>query len=124
MNIDNVNRSRHLTARRPSSRGNRRRSRAELKAALIRNPLAWVPRLLPNGRIVRLAGGRSEFRVGNPDGDKGRSCVVSLHGKYAGKWVDWQTGERGDAFDLIARASGLDQRRDFALVLDIADEIV
>ncbi len=53
--------------------------------------------LLPNG--VKSG---SEWRVGNIDGDEGRSLGVHLTGDKAGIWQDFASGHGGDLLDLIA----------------------
>lgn len=97
---------------------------AELKARLNATALHWVPRLLPSGRKVWRPGRQCEYRIGDPTGQAGRSCAIYLTGRYAGSWIDWKTGDRGDAFALIARVHGLDVRRDFKRVLELAAALI
>jgi putative DNA primase/helicase len=40
-------------------------------------------------------------------GNKG-SFVLTLSGKWRGRWVDWENGDKGDLFDLIRREHGGD----------------
>ena len=40
-------------------------------------------------------------------GNKG-SFVLTLSGKWRGRWVDWEGGDKGDLFDLIRREHGGD----------------
>lgn len=82
-----------------------------------------VRRLARNAEAVcrhYLSNGRREGRwwtVGDVANTPGRSLFVRLYGPEAGrgaagKWTDAATGEHGDLLDLIARARGLDSRRD------------
>lgn len=45
-----------------------------------------------------------EFRIGDLDGNPGRSLAVHLTGARAGVWSDFASGEAGDALDLVAQA--------------------
>jgi hypothetical protein len=35
------------------------------------------------------------------------SFMITLDGRYAGHWIEWATGERGDALDLVAKVRGI-----------------
>jgi hypothetical protein len=67
-------------------------------------PLCWA--LLPDGRPMAGA-----WRVGGLDGAKGKSLSVALTGPKRGAWLDFATGEKGDALDLVAGVFNCDVRR-------------
>ncbi len=74
--------------------------------------LAWVfPQGIFQGR---------KFYIGNLQGDPGESMEIELEGDKAGIGYDHATGESGDVFDFIALHEGLDIRRDFRQVLNVA----
>ena len=58
--------------------------------------------LLPNGVVER-----NEFVIGNIRGDVGRSLAVHLAGEKSGVWCDFDSGEAGDALDLVKAAKRL-----------------
>src|SRR5271166_2072123 len=60
-----------------------------------------VRELLPNGR----AQGET-WRVGGLDGAAGESMAITLSGKYRGRWHDFETGQKGDALDLVKGVRG------------------
>ncbi len=74
--------------------------------------LSWV---FPQGSCQ----GR-KFYIGNLQGDPGESMEIELEGDKAGIGYDHATGESGDVFDFIALREGLDIRRDFRQVLNVA----
>jgi len=53
--------------------------------------------LLPNGKREG-----NEWRVGNTNGESGRSLGVRLQGEKAGIWADFASGDGGDLLDLWA----------------------
>lgn len=69
-----------------------------------------------NSIPFRMDGGDIVFAL-RPE-DKNPSCRARKSND--GGWVDFGTDEKGDAFTLIARLHGLDQRRDFARILELA----
>lgn len=71
--------------------------------------------LLPAGKIRH-----NQFVIGDINGNAGGSMIVDLHGKKAGMWHDFATGDGGDIFDLWAKVKGFDTSSNFpALISDI-----
>jgi hypothetical protein len=60
---------------------------------------ALVIELFPRGR----RDGR-DWRIGSLAGEEGQSLAISLRGTKRGVWVDFASGEGGDALDLVAQA--------------------
>jgi hypothetical protein len=82
----------------------RRAPVAELAAELRREIRRLAPALLPRGVY---AAGRRQWRCGSTQGEPGGSLCVWLDGPGRGKWIDYASGEHGDALDLIAAVRGL-----------------
>jgi hypothetical protein len=71
---------------------------ADIAAMLASQIASLAPQLLPGGRRCG-----PEWRVGGVDGSPGQSLAVHIGaGPKAGVWMDFSTGESGDALDLIA----------------------
>ena len=70
----------------------------ELKTALNRRIRGVCRFLLPNGRLVGDC-----WRCGSLRGDSGQSLCITLSGEFAGRFRDFNTGERGDVLDLWQR---------------------
>jgi hypothetical protein len=69
--------------------------------------LAWE--LLPRGRKQR-----NLWRVGSLAGEPGQSLAIALTGQKRGRWTDYESGEFGDALDLVAATRcGGDKRAAF-----------
>ena len=68
----------------------------ELKKELGARALSLCNTLLPDGRVEGQC-----YKVGNLDGESGRSLSVYLNGEQQGRWEDFATGEYGDMIDLI-----------------------
>lgn len=47
------------------------------------------------------------FECGSVYGEEGKTLKVQLDGPHAGKWQDWNGGEKGDLLDLWALAKGI-----------------
>lgn len=58
--------------------------------------------LLPNGKKIS-----NEWRVGNVNGESGKSLGVHLTGEKAGIWADFATGNSGDLLNLWAQTHNL-----------------
>ena len=73
-----------------------------------------APELLPRGRKER-----NLWRVGSLAGEPGQSLAIALSGRKRGRWTDYESGEFGDALDLVAaiRCSG-DKRAAFRWACD------
>lgn len=93
--------------------------REALRAALLSRLDSVLFILFPAGRKRR-----GKFLIGDVLGSPGDSLEVVLDGEKAGLWTDRATGDGGDAFDLIAAHHGLDAKRDFTRVLDLAEDLV
>jgi len=65
-----------------------------------------APDLLPAGHREGC-----EWRCGSVAGEAGASLGVRLTGAKAGVWSDFNTGQRGDALDLVCAVLGLDVSR-------------
>jgi hypothetical protein len=76
---------------------------AEISRLLAQNIEALARELMPNGHKEG-----AEWRCGSVAGEAGDSLGVHLRGHKAGLWKDFQTGEAGDALDLIAAVNGTD----------------
>ncbi|WP_019560798.1 phage/plasmid primase, P4 family [Caldimonas manganoxidans] len=98
---------------------NRDAERDQIRAALLAGLEPLLFTLLPAGRTRR-----GKFLIGDVLGSPGDSLEVVLAGEKAGLWTDRATGEGGDVFDLIAAHHGLDAERDFARILDLAEDLV
>ena len=48
------------------------------------------------------------LRIGDVDGSPGESLAINLAGARAGRWVDYASGEYGDALDLVRAARHCD----------------
>jgi Toprim domain len=70
---------------------------AEISAMLACRIEALARELLPGGRRQG-----AEWICGSVAGDGGGSMAVHLGGQKSGTWMDFATGEGGDALDLIA----------------------
>ena len=70
----------------------------DLAAMLAGNIRALAAELLPAGRREG-----PEWKAGSVAGEPGRSLSVRLAGPKAGVWMDFATGEGGDALDLVAQ---------------------
>jgi putative DNA primase/helicase len=93
--------------------------REAVRAALLARLEGLLSVLFPAGRTRR-----GKFLIGDVLGSPGDSLEVVLAGDKAGLWTDRATGEGGDVFDLLAAHHGLDAERDFARVLDLAEDLV
>lgn len=93
--------------------------REAVRSALLGRLEGLLSMLFPAGRTRR-----GKFLIGDVLGSPGDSLEVVLAGEKAGLWTDRATGEGGDVFDLIAAHHGLDAERDFARVLDLAEDLV
>ena len=51
-----------------------------------------------------------EWRCGSVQGEPGNSLGVRLKGDKAGIWCDFNTGEKGDALELVKACLGLDTK--------------
>jgi len=75
---------------------------------------AFVQMLFPAAIITK-----HEARVGNVDGERGKSLWIGLDGNNLGRWMDHSTGEKGhDLISLYAATERLDARRDFSKIMD------
>jgi hypothetical protein len=72
---------------------------AELSRALAARMETLAPELLPGGRHEG-----KEWRCGSISGEAGDSFGVVLVGPKRGLWHDFNGGDSGDAFDLVAGA--------------------
>ena len=75
----------------------------EIAARLRERAAEWVPQHFPRGRREG-----QEWRLANIRGDpprKNGSCVITLEGKHAGDWIDFDGGEGGGPIDALARAT-------------------
>lgn len=88
-------------------------SREEIRQRLLDRLGSALPYLFPAGQR---RGAR--FFIGNVAGEPGDSLVVELEGPKRGLWMDFATGESGDALSLWAQARGYHLPQDFAAVLD------
>lgn len=66
-----------------------------------------VRELLPAGKRDG-----QEWRCGSVGGERGSSMGVHLTGQKAGVWMDFATGETGDALDLVAAVNYRGDRRE------------
>ena len=57
-----------------------------------------VDELWPNHKVDGIFA-----KTGDPFGGKGESTHMTMQGEFAGRWTDWQSGERGDIIDLFAK---------------------
>ena len=93
--------------------------RDALRSALLSRLESVLFGLFPAGKVKR-----GVFLIGDVLGSPGDSLEVVLCGEKAGLWTDRATGEGGDIFDLIAAASNMDSKMDFARLLQRAGELV
>jgi len=91
----------------------RRHDKDELRNRLLDQLEAVLMYLFPRGRRQG-----TRFVVGNVQGDAGDSLVIELEGPKRGLWIDFATGESGDALALWAAARGFAVPRDFGQLLD------
>ncbi len=97
-----------------------RHDKDELRARLLDRLDAVLAHLFPHGKRRG-----SQFFVGNVQGDAGDSLVVDLEGAKRGVWIDFATGESGDALALWASVRGFVVPRDFGdLLEDVARWLV
>tara|TARA_A100001201_G_scaffold37471_1_gene39355 strand:+ start:13052 stop:14896 length:1845 start_codon:yes stop_codon:yes gene_type:complete len=57
--------------------------------------------LYPKGKVES-----GNFKLGDLEGNNGRSLSVILNGDKAGQWTDFESGDHGDLFDLIISRKG------------------
>jgi hypothetical protein len=67
---------------------------------------ALAAELLPRGRRQR-----NLWRVGSLAGEPGQSLAITLTGPKRGRWTDYESGEFGDALDLVAATRGAGDKR-------------
>lgn len=97
-----------------------RHDKDELRARLLDRLDAVLAHLFPHGKRRG-----AQFFVGNVQGDAGDSLVVDLEGTKRGVWIDFATGESGDALALWATVRGFCLPRDFGdLLEDVAHWLV
>jgi len=91
-----------------------------IRARLLDQLESALAYLLPRGKRRG-----AQFFVGNLQGDLGDSLVIDLDGDKRGLWIDFATGESGDALALWASVRGFILPREFdALLEDIAHWLV
>jgi twinkle protein len=92
----------------------------EINQRLLQDVLGVCEKLLPNG-----SQSNNEWRVGNIQGDEGKSLHVSLSGNRKGKWKDFRTDEGGDLVTLWMKRKNLtfvDTLKEIKAELGIKDE--
>jgi len=97
-----------------------RLDKEDIRARLIEQLESALAYLLPRGKRRG-----AQFVVGNVQGDAGDSLVVDLDGAKRGLWLDFATGESGDALALWAAVCGFVLPQQFdALLEDIGHWLV
>ncbi|WP_367068307.1 AAA family ATPase [Oryzisolibacter sp. LB2S] len=97
-----------------------RLDKQDIRARLLDQLESALAYLLPRGKRRG-----AQFVVGNVQGDAGDSLVVDLDGAKRGLWLDFATGESGDALALWAFVRGFILPQQFdALLEDIGDWLV
>lgn len=97
-----------------------RLDKEDIRARLIDQLESALAHLLPRGKRRG-----AQFVVGNVQGDAGDSLVVDLDGAKRGLWLDFATGESGDALALWATVCGFILPQQFdALLEDIGHWLV
>lgn len=97
-----------------------RLEKEDIRARLLDQLESALAYLLPRGRRRG-----AQFVVGNLQGDAGDSLVVDLDGAKRGLWLDFATGESGDALALWAAVSGFILPQQFdALLEDIGHWLI
>lgn len=92
----------------------------DIRARLLDQLESALSYLLPKGKRRG-----TEFIVGNVRGESGDSLTVALDGDKRGQWIDFATGETGDAFALWASVRGFVLPHQFdALLEDIGHWLV
>ena len=92
----------------------------DIRARLLDQLELALAYLLPQGKRRG-----AQFVVGNVQGDAGDSLVVDLEGDKRGLWLDFATGESGDALALWAAVRGFILPHQFdALLEDIGHWLV
>jgi 5S rRNA maturation endonuclease (ribonuclease M5) len=92
----------------------------DIRARLLDQLESVLAHLLPRGKRRG-----AQFVVGNVAGDPGDSLVVDLDGNKRGLWLDFATGESGDALAPWASVRGFILPREFdALLEDIGHWLV
>lgn len=90
-----------------------RHEKKEIRTRLMDQLETVLAYLFPHGKRQ----GQS-FVIGNLQGEPGNSLVVELHGPKRGMWIDFATGECGDALALWAAVRGFDPQNDFNALLE------
>lgn len=97
-----------------------RLQKEDIRARLLDQLESALAYLLPRGKRRG-----AQFVVGNVQGDAGDSLVVDLDGAKRGLWLDFATGESGDALALWATVCGFILPQQFdALLEDIGHWLV
>lgn len=97
-----------------------RLGKEDIRARLLDQLESALAYLLPRGKRRG-----AQFVVGNVQGDAGDSLVVDLDGAKRGLWLDFATGESGDALALWAAVCGFILPQQFdALLEDIGHWLV
>lgn len=97
-----------------------RLQKEDIRARLLDQLESALAYLLPRGKRRG-----AQFVVGNVQGDAGDSLVVDLDGAKRGLWLDFATGESGDALALWAAVCGFILPQQFdALLEDIGQWLV
>lgn len=85
----------------------------DIRARLLDQLESALAYLLPRGERRG-----AQFVVGNVQGDAGDSLVVDLDGTKRGLWLDFATGESGDALALWAAVCGFVLPQQFDVLLE------
>jgi len=97
-----------------------RLEKEDIRASLLDQLESVLAYLLPRGKRRG-----AQFVVGNLQGDAGDSLVVDLDGAKRGLWLDFATGESGDALALWAAVCGFILPHQFdALLEDIGHWLI